>query len=196
MKKIATLVLAIILAFSAGAQTIRVPRTLRSGARQAAKSNQQEDKKLTFFVGGNINSNFGSQLALGLEGGVYATPWLRFGVGPRYEMTFNYYADKVSHAFGASAFGEAIIANYIIAHVGYEFLNYPTYEKDEYDNFLFDQPIRKNIHALALGIGFQTHINEMVGLEAQYIIYPVQTKNDYYAKFLPMFARIGVTVDL
>ena len=196
MKKTATLILALVLAFSAGAQSIRVPRTLRSGAKQAAQAKNPNDQKLTFFVGGNINSNFGSQLALALEGGVYAKPWLRFGVGPRYEMTFNYYADKVSHAFGASAFGEFIIANYIIGHVGYEFLNYPTYEQDELGNLLLDQPIRKNIHALALGIGFQTHINEMVGLEAQYIIYPVQTKNDYYAKFLPMFARIGITVDL
>ena len=197
MKKIATLLLAFVLVFSAGAQSIRVPRTLRSGAKQAAQANNNANtNRPTFFVGGNINSNFGSQLALGLEGGVYAKPWLRFGVGPRYEMTFNYYADKVSHAFGASAFGEFIIANYIIGHVGYEYLNYPTYEQDEFGNMLLDQPIRKNIHALALGIGFQTHINEMVGLEAQYIIYPVQTKNDYYAKFLPMFARIGITVDL
>ena len=196
MKKIATLLLAFILAFSAEAQSIQVPRTLRAGAKQANQTKTSDDRKLNFFVGGNINSNFGSQLALGLEGGVYATPWLRFGVGPRYEMTFNYYADKVSHAFGASAFGEFIIANYIVGHVGYEFLNYPTYEKDEFDNYLFDKPTRKNIHALALGIGFQTHINETVGLEAQYIIYPVQTKNDYYAKFLPMFARIGITIDL
>ena len=197
MKKIATLLLAFVLAFSAGAQSIRVPRTLRSGAKQANQTNNNaNDKKITYFVGGNINSNFGSQLAIGLEGGLYVKPWLRFGVGPRYEMTFNYYADKVSHAFGASAFGEFIIANYIVGHVGYEFLNYPTYEKDELGNLLLDRPMRDNIHALALGIGFQTHINEMVGLEAQYIIYPVQTKNDYYAKFLPMFARIGVTVDL
>ena len=197
MKKIAILLLAIVLSFTAGAQSISVPRTLRSGARQANQTNNNSNaNRPTFFVGGNINSNFGSQLALGLEGGIYTKPWLRFGVGPRYEMTFNYYADKVSHAFGASAFGEAIIANYIIGHVGYEYLNYPTYEQDEFGNMLLDKPIRKNIHALALGIGFQTHINEMVGLEAQYIIYPVQTKNDYYAKFLPMFARIGVTVDL
>jgi hypothetical protein len=195
MKKIATLLLAFALAFTAGAQNNNVPRSLRSGARQAEKTGQN-DRKVTFFAGGNINSNFGSQLALGLEGGIYAKPWLRFGVGPRYEMTFNYYADKVSHAFGASAFGEFIIANYVVGHVGYEFLNYPTYEKDEFDNYLFDKPTRKNIHALALGVGFQTHINEMVGLQAQYIIYPVQTKNDYYAKFLPMFARIGITVDL
>lgn len=193
MKRIATFLLVFSLFLSAGAQSFNVPRTLRSGARQAQKTDDG-NRKLSFFVGGNINSNFGSQLALGLEGGVYATDWLRFGVGPRYEMTFNYTADKVSHAFGASAFGEFIIANYVIAHVGYEFLNYPTYETDNISNMLI--PIRKNIHALALGVGFQTHISQNVGLEAQYIIYPVQTKNDYYAKFLPMFARIGVTVDL
>ena len=187
--------MAIILAFSAGAQNNNVPRALRSGARQAAQANQN-DRKVTFFVGGNINSNFGSQLALDIEGGIYAKPWLRFGVGPRYEMTFNYFADKVSHAAGASAFAEFIIANYVVGHIGYEFLNYPTYEKDEFDKFVLTKPIRRNIHALALGVGFQTHINEMIGLQAQYIIYPFQTKNDYYAKFLPMFARIGITVDL
>ena len=195
MKKIAILLLAFILAFTAEAQNISVPRTLRSGARQAEKG-EQNDQKVTFFVSGNVNNNFGPQLALDLEGGIYAAPWLRFGVGPRYEMTFNYFADKVAHAVGASAFGEFIIANYIMGHVGYEFLNYPTYEKDELNNFILSQPIRKNIHALALGVGFQTHVSETVRIQAQYIIYPVQTKNDYYARFLPMFARIGVSVDL
>ncbi|MBR4919112.1 MAG: hypothetical protein IKZ52_07860 [Bacteroidales bacterium] len=195
MKNIATLLLALTLAFTAEAQTYNVPRSLRSGARQAEKG-EQNDPKVTFFVSGNVNNNFGPQLALDLEGGLYATPWLRFGVGPRYEMTFNYIADMVAHAVGASAFGEFIIANYIVGHVGYEFLNYPTYEKDEFNNFILTQPIRKNIHALALGVGFQTHVSETVRLQAQYILYPVQTKNDYYARFLPMFARIGVTVDL
>ena len=195
MKKFTFFLIAIILAFSAGAQNNNVPRSLRSGARQANQG-EQNDKKATFFVSGNVNNNFGPQLALDLEGGLYATPWLRFGAGPRYEMTFNYIADKVSHSVGASAFGEFIIANYIMGHVGYEFLNYPTYEKDDFNNFILSKPIRKNIHALALGIGFQTHVSETVRIQAQYILYPLQTKNDYYARFLPMFARIGVSVDL
>ncbi|MBQ3739773.1 MAG: hypothetical protein IJQ94_04900 [Bacteroidales bacterium] len=195
MKKIAILLLAFILAFSAEAQNSNVPRSLRSGAREAEKGGQN-DQKVTFFVSGNVNNNFGPQLALDLEGGLYATPWLRFGAGPRYEMTFNQFANKVSHAAGASAFAEFIIANYIMGHIGYEFLNYPTYEKDEFDNFILTKPTRKNIHALALGVGFQTHVSETVRIQAQYIIYPFQTQNDYYVRFLPMFARIGVSVDL
>ena len=195
MKKIATLILALFLAFSAGAQDFNVPRNLRNGARQAEKANT-EPQKPVFFLGGNINSNFGRQLSLDLEGGLYAAPWLRFGVGPRYEMTFNYYSKTVAHAFGASAFGEFIIANYLMLHVGYEFLNYPTHEEDGLGNYFLNRPIRKNIHALALGAGFHTYISQGVAIQAQYIIYPIQTKNDYYAIFLPMFARIGVTVDL
>ena len=44
MKKIAILLLAFILAFTAEAQNISVPRTLRSGARQAEKGEQNDQK--------------------------------------------------------------------------------------------------------------------------------------------------------
>lgn len=195
MKKIITILFVLLLVGAVGAQNTQVPRTLRTGARNANNARQTE-RNVKFFLGGNINSNFGSKFALGLEGGAYATRWLRFGVGPRYEMTYDYGNDKVLHSAGATAFAEAIIANYLIGHVGYEFLNYPTFAQDANGFYDYSTPIRRNIHALALGIGFQTRLTEIVGLYAQYVIYPVQSKNDYYNKFLPMFARLGVTVDL
>lgn len=132
---------------------------------------------------------------------MYAKDWLRFAVGPRYEVSYDSYLAKAQHSVGATAYAEFIVVNYLVGHIGYEFLNYPTYEMMDDDTPILDVngqliPCRKNTHALALGVGFQTYLSDKVGLYAQYIIYPVQSKNYHYANFLPMFARIGVTVDL
>ncbi|MCQ2283792.1 MAG: hypothetical protein MJZ57_02690 [Bacteroidales bacterium] len=175
--------------------TINLPRALKSGSQTSTP----EKNRPSFFVGGNINSNFGYNFALMLEGGIYAKDWLRIGIGPRYELSYRG-NDELSHAFGASAFIEGIIANYILLHVGYEYLNYPTMKcdengypvEDEYGDYI---KIRNGIHALALGVGFNTRVSENVNLYALYSLYPICTKNDYYSR-IPMFARIGVTVKL
>lgn len=184
----------------ANAQTINLPRSLRSASKNSSTSNTDRNRP-TFFFAGNINSNFGAQLALDIEGGIYAKDWLRFAVGPRYDLTYDAYLGKAQHGVGATAYAEFIIVNYLVGHIGYEFLNYGSYLMEEDETPILDDhnnviPCRRNTHALALGIGFQTHISEMVGLYAQYIIYPVQSKNYHYSNFLPMFARIGVTIDL
>lgn len=84
---------------------------------------------MKFFVGGNMNSNFGYNLALAPEIGIQPAKWLRIGAGPRYELqvlTNGNYDRFTTHAVGASVFAEGVIVNRILLHVGYEYLNYPT----------------------------------------------------------------------
>lgn len=194
MKKIIFFVLVGLLSFNLTAQVdVEVPRSLRGASN--AHANKGGDNRPDFFIGGNVNSNFGQMLTLNLEGGLYATDWLKIGVGPRYEL---YYDGQVCHAFGAAAFTEFILINYLIGHVGYEFLNYPTFERNDAGQFVRDEngniiPCRKNVHALAVGIGFQSQLTESVGIYAQYLVYPLQSENYHYSIFLPMFARVGVT---
>lgn len=187
--------------FSINAQnnsSVTLPRALRSGQTNN-KSNA--DRSCKFFVGGNVNNNFGYNLALAPEIGIHPFEWLRIGVGPRYELqvltdkTYNRYA---TNAFGASAFVEGTILNRILIHVGYEFLNYPT------NLTLIPDPSsrrgyslisdRDNLHACALGVGYTQYVSQNVDLYALYVIYPFLTPNDYYNP-LPMFARIGISYD-
>lgn len=199
MKKIALTVAGLLLSIAVMAQnpTVPIPSNLRTGVRTAQK--KESDKKLEFFVGGNINSNFGYNLALAPELGVHITDWFSVGAGPRYELSFmgmgmgNYTA---LHAFGASVFTEFLIARYFLVHAGYEFLNYPSFCDEE--GYPLSTPMRKNNHALALGIGFKSYIGTDLSLYALYVIYPTQplnkNYNDYYAP-MPMFARVGITYD-
>jgi len=194
MRKIGLLIAFGFFSLTLFAQTdvdVQLPRSLRGAS---SKSNMEHANRPEFFVGGNINSNFGQMLTINLEGGLYATDWLRIGIGPRYEL---YYDGGTCHAFGAAAFSEFVLVDYLVAHIGYEFLNYPTIEMDDegrpvYDTYNKTIPCRKNIHALALGVGFQTRLTTSVGMYVQYLIYPVQSKNYHYSNFLPMFARVGV----
>lgn len=191
MKKTITLLFVLLAAASVGAQNISLPRPLRNG--QETQTDNTNPRTIQFFAGGNINSNFGYYFSIAPEIGVYATEWLRFGVGPRYEMSFNTSREKVNHSFGATVFAEAIVAKYLIGHVGYEFLNYP--EWNDVDDFGNPIDERRNTHALALGIGFHSRLTNNIGLYALYVLYPVQSENTHYKKFLPMFARIGITMD-
>lgn len=195
MKRVLLIALMAFLSFSLVAQVendISIPRTLRTG--KVSKTEKEHSNRPDFFLDGNMNSNFGQMFSLNLSGGIAPAEWLRLGVGPRYEL---YYDGDVRHAVGASAYSEFVLVNYIVAHLGYEFLNYPTYEMTDDGRLQYDNdgkviPCRKNIHALVLGVGFQTYLTESVSLYAQYLVYPLQTKNFHYSNFLPMFARIGV----
>ena len=195
MKKNILIILALALSVCLSAQnagSINIPRSLRAG--QTNNQNQNSGKKLNFFVGGNVNTNFGYYLSLTPEAGIYATDWLRVGVGPRYELSYQYSGAEPRHAFGATAFSEFIVARYLILHAGYEFLNY----KDQIGIDDFGSPVydRFNLHELALGIGFQSYISNNVSIYAKYILYPIP--NSYYVSNvpIPMFARVGIHVDL
>lgn len=169
--------------------TINLPRALRSGQTQTNNRNNTNRGPL-FFIGGNVNNNFGYNLALAPEIGVRPTDWLRIGVGPRYELQV--LADKTNryatNAFGASAFVEGIIIDRILIHAGYEFLNYPVSHSSSIDKD------RNNLHACALGVGYFQRLSDNLDLYALYVIYPFLTPNDYYNP-LPMFARIGISYD-
>ena len=173
-----------------------LPRSLRSGQ---TNNKNNADRNFKFFVGGNVNNNFGYNLALAPEIGIQPFKWLRIGVGPRYELqvwtdnAFNRYA---THAVGASAFLEGIIINRILVHVGYEFLNYPTNiaivpdPTSRRGYSLYSE--RDNLHSCALGVGYYTQVAQNLSFYALYVIYPFLTPNDYYSP-LPMFARVGIS---
>lgn len=181
------------------AQTANPPRNQRSGNN--TQSNAQTERSLKYFVGGNVNSNFGYNMALAPEIGIQPTNWLRVGVGPRYELqvlTDGKYNRFTTHAAGASAFAEAKIINRILIHVGYEFLNYPTNlsiiaDPNTRRGFSL-QSDRDNLHACALGVGYCQKVSDNLDLYALYVIYPFMTPNDYYNP-LPMFARIGISYE-
>lgn len=176
------------------AQSVSLPYSLRSGERQSEKNSKNVERDYKFFVGGNINSNFGYRLALMAEGGIHLHDMFTIGVGPRYELEYDftgYSGSAVNHCFGASAFGEVTLVDYLILHVGYEFLNYP------YMDMMDGETYRHNVHALAAGIGFNSHsiISDKISIYAMYILYPYHSDRKFeytiYRPF-PMFARIGI----
>ncbi len=175
------------------AQSVSLPYSLRKGAKQEKSS--QNERVYDFFVGGNINSNFAHNLAIMPEVGItFKDKMFALGIGPRYELSYfiGGYNNTLSHCFGASAFGEVTIFNYLILHAGYEFLNYPI-------EVGADLPERHNVHAVAAGIGFNsnTMMSDRISLYAMYVLYPYHTDRvfEFYGHF-PMFARIGVRITL
>lgn len=172
------------------AQSVSVPYSLRSGEKQQERAEKPE-RNYDFFVGGNLNSNFGFRLALMAEAGIRFNDMFSIGIGPRYELEYSLSRESVSHCFGGSAFGEVTLLDYLILHVGYEFLNYPYIDLND------DMPYRHNVHAVAAGIGFNSNamISDKLSIYAMYILYPYHSdrKFDYaiYRPF-PMFARIGI----
>lgn len=173
------------------AQTVNLPRSLRSGSN--SQSNAKTERTMKFFVGGNMNSNFGYNLALAPEIGIQPAKWLRIGAGPRYELqvlTNGNYDRFTTHAVGASVFAEVVIVNRILLHVGYEYLNYPTKHTTPAD----PDYARDNFHACALGVGYHQRVSDKLSLYGLYVIYPFMTPNDYYNP-LPMFARIGISYE-
>ena len=181
------------------AQTVNLPRSLRSGSN--SQSNAKTERTMKFFVGGNMNSNFGYNLALAPEIGIQPAKWLRIGAGPRYELqvlTNGNYDRFTTHAVGASVFAEGVIVNRILLHVGYEYLNYPTNVRLVQDpntrRGYSLQSDRDNLHACALGVGYHQRLSDKLSLYGLYVIYPFMTPNDYYNP-LPMFARIGISYE-
>lgn len=200
MKKIALTVAGVLFAASLLAQnTIPIPRSLRTS--QKTTSTQSAGKKLNLFVGGNINSNFGTTMAFAPEVGLHVTDWFAVGAGPRYELTFysNPYTGDYStmHAFGAAAFAQFILVRYLILHAGYEYLNYPSLYPgfDEYGDLAVLSE-RKSYHALALGVGFNSYLSQNLSLYALYVVHPLHSKNDYFSSIVPMYARVGIRYDL
>jgi len=172
-----------------------LPASLRSSAK-ANTSSSESDEGMNFFAGGHLNYNLNRSLSLTPYAGVWATDWLRFGIGPRYELTWNYYSNTAAHSFGATAFMQAVIAQYLILHVGYEYLSYPSYVELPSGQYEFEG--RCNVHSVAAGIGFQTQISPTVSMNGMYLIYPYSSENTLYTvnRFLSMFVRFGIEVDL
>lgn len=199
MRKLVLTLAGVLLAFSLLAQnTIQLPRSLRTNTN--TKRTQSADKKIHPFVGGNINSNFGSTMAFALEGGVHITDWLSVGAGPRYELSI--YMDPYTgdygtkNALGATVYAQFLLVRYLILHAGYEYLNYPSLYQgfDAYGDLVVLSE-RKNYHALALGVGFRSYIAQNLSLYALYEVHPIPQKNEYFSSIVPMFARVGITYD-
>lgn len=199
MKKFSTFLGILLMSFTLSAQNFdnfSLPSSLRNSASRAARSssyNSAESKDM--FAGGFLSYNLSRSLSLTPYFGIYATDWLRVGAGPRYELTLDLTTGMPNHSFGATAFVEAVVARYLVFHVGYEYLSYPLWSDPAVGPL--EKIGRDNAHALALGLGFQTHLNKSVSLNAMYLVYPVESENTYYHhQFLEMFVRIGVEVDL
>lgn len=180
------------------AQTVNLPRSLRSGSN--SQSNAKTERTMKFFVGGNMNSNFGYNLALAPEIGIHPVKWLRVGAGPRYEMQVGVHDNfrYATHAYGASVFAEGTIINRILIHAGYEYLNYPTSitmvpDPSTRRGYSLESE-RDALHAFALGAGYESMVGNNIRLYALYVIYPFMTPNNYYNP-LPMFARIGISYE-
>lgn len=194
MRKLALTLAGVLFAFSLLAQNnIPMPRNLRTNPKTT--STQSANSKLRPFIGGNINSNFGAIMAFALEGGVHITDWFSVGAGPRYELSYYSKGQGLGygtvHAYGATAFAQFLLVRYLILHAGYEYLNYPSWDFDEYGDLVF----RKNYHALALGVGFRSYIAQNLSLYALYIVHPIPQKTDYFSSIVPMFARVGITYE-
>lgn len=197
MRKFALTLAGVLFAFSLLAQNnIPMPRNLRTNPKTT--STQSANSKLRPFIGGNINSNFGAMMAFALEGGVHITDWFSVGVGPRYELSYYSKGQGLGygtvHAYGATAFAQFLLVRYLILHAGYEYLNYPSWDFDENGDLGF---VRKNKHALALGVGFRSYIAQNVSLYALYVVHPIpnEVDNFYFTSPVSMFARVGITYD-
>lgn len=174
--------------FAQANEAVPLPRSL--------KTKTVEDKKINFFVGGNINTSFLYNFSIAPEAGIRITDWFSVGISPRYELAYNtIYSgkDDLQHSFGGGAFVEFLVANYLMFRGGYELLNFP-YREVDLNGAIFDS--RKNVHAVSLGLGFETYIASNIRLYGLYIIYPYMSNHDHYANTIPMFARIGLSFDL
>ena len=174
---------------------LTLPSSLRNSSKASTTKAANSRTDADLFAGGYLSYNLHTSLSLTPYFGIYATKWLRFGVGPRYELTWNYYTNSAAHSFGATAFAQAIIARCLILHAGYEYLSYPNFTEMASGMYQYDG--RANIHALAVGVGFKTHLSNIVSLSGMYLLYPIESENTFYNhQFLDMFVRFGVDVDL
>lgn len=182
------LLIACAVSFAQTNESVPLPRSL--------KTKPVEEKKLDFFVGGNINTSFVYNFSIAPEAGIRVTDWFAVGISPRYELAYNaIYSgkDDLQHSFGAGAFVEFLVANYLMFRGGYEFLNFP-YPETDANGIVFNS--RNNVHCVSLGIGFQSYIASNIRFYGLYIIYPYMSNHDHYANTIPMFARIGLSFDL
>lgn len=199
MKKFSFFLCVLLMSFSLSAQNFdnfSLPSSLRNSVSRASSSSSYNNaQSKDMFVGGFLSYNFSRSLSLTPYFGIYATDWLRVGAGPRYELTLDLTTGMPNHSFGATAFVEAVVAKYLVFHVGYEYLSYPLWSDPSVG--LIEKIGRDNVHALALGLGFQTRLSNTVSFNAMYLLYPVESENTYYHhQFLEMFVRVGVEVDL
>lgn len=199
MKKFSTFLSVLLLSVSLNAQNFdnfSLPSSLRNSVNRSARSSSYTStQSKDLFVGGILSYNFSRSLSLTPYFGIYATDWLRVGAGPCYELTLDLATGMPNHSFGATAFAEAVVAKYLVFHVGYEYLSYPLWSDPAVGPI--EKIGRDNVHALALGLGFQTRLSNMVSLNVMYMLYPVESENTYYHhQFLEMFVRAGVQVDL
>ncbi len=180
---------------------IKLPSSLRTHNSSTSGDSDVSQRSLNYYVGCNVNSNFGYNFAISPEVGIKPLRWLGIGVAPRYELSVGSTSQTgryTTHAFGVGAFVSGTISNYILLRVGYEFLNYPTnltiVEDASSSRGYSVENERDNLHAVSLSFGFQTSIANNVYLYAMYTLYPYITDNDYYGD-LPMFARVGIQYD-
>lgn len=166
-----------------------LPKSLRSGTTKALPINMLLDVDL-----GMSSWSYGyPKFTICPKVGIYPLQWLAIEAGPRYEMSYNTYTNKVNHAFGLSAFTEFRIAEYILINVGYDYLNVNHSYLDDTGLLLSE---RCNYNALVLGAGLSYYVTDKIRLYAKYLIYPWHTHEDfYYDMYVPMFYRIGMTVD-
>ena len=170
------------------ADDVPLPKSLRSHQPRS-----WEKKKLDMMVGGNFGAQFGSYTAVSVSPmfGVYPVKWLLVGVGGTYMFSHDKYYNLSSHVFGANVFAEGLIwKRRIIAHVGYEYVNY--------DSFYITQGVvgvqkeRMGSHAILLGPGYRQELSDSFAIYALLLFDVVQNTKSFYNN--PIF-RVGITYD-
>jgi hypothetical protein len=169
-------------------EDVPLPKSLRK------YSERDGEKKLNLTAGGSFGMQFGSYTAVSGSPifGYYPAKWLLLGVGGTYMFSYIAPLDYSSHAFGATAFAEGLIwKQRIIAHIGYEYINY---EDAKYDptTLQITGKERKNDHALLIGPGYRQPVTDNINMYLLCLFNIFQTSESFYSN--PTI-RIGITVD-
>ena len=174
-------------------EAVPLPKSLRQGVN--VKKNEAE-RKVKFLVGGYFGFSIGHNTSVEVSPhfGIMPIKYIAIGIGGTYiynsYKTYYGIRDKY-HIFGASAFVEGYLWNYLVLHASYEYLTYTLPIVDPNTNIVTSE--RVGTHAVLIGPGYKQDITDKINIYSHILF---NLNNDQYSLYsIPIF-RIGVNVVL
>lgn len=148
------------------------------------KQSTSREAKVHFLAGGYFGFQIGGNTAVEVNPHIGILPWdfLCVGIGGTYMFSYtnSYLGEQKSHVFGANGFIEGLIwKQRIIAHVEYEYLNFPSYDDT-----------RLHSHGILIGPGYNQFISDKISCYVLFL-FPVWSTMDVYS--IPII-RLGINV--
>ena len=174
-------------------EAVPLPKSLRQGVN--IKNNEAE-RKVKILVGGYFGFSIGmnTNVELAPHVGIVPIKYLAIGVGGTYIYNslrgFNGARDKY-HIFGANAFIEGYLWNYLVLHASYEYLRYKLPIYDLMGNVAAYEWV--GTHAVLIGPGYKQQVTNNVSI---YSLILFNINNDEYSLYSIPIIRFGVNINL